>query len=72
MHQRQAGFRRTYSYDGSYAVNSEGTWYFVTVRCEGRVSGTPMGILVAEVSPDENRLRSLVHRQIEDLDQVLE
>jgi hypothetical protein len=71
-YQRQDGGRRFYSYEGSFGVNSEGTWYIVTVRSGGRVKGTPMGVLVEELAPEIDHLRTLIGRQIERLDQVTE
>jgi hypothetical protein len=64
--------RRVYSYEGSYGVNSEGTWYLVTVRCGGRMKGTPMGALVGETIAEVADLHGLITRQIDDLDQVSE
>jgi hypothetical protein len=71
-HQRLVGRQQVYSYEGSYGVNSEGTWYIVTVRCGGRVKGTPMGALVGHKVTEESRLHGLISSQIDDLDQVYE
>lgn len=71
-HQRRLGQQQVYSYEGSYGVNSEGTWYLVTVRCGGRVKGTPMGALVGQKVTEESRLHDLISNQIDELDQVHE
>jgi hypothetical protein len=71
-HQRRAGLQRVYSYEGSYGVNSEGTWYMVSVRSGGRMKGTPMGALVGQNVTEISRLHDMIVEQIEDLDQVSE
>lgn len=72
MYQRKQGERRMYTYAGAYGVNSEGTWWLVSVHCGGKLKGTPMGVLEKEKAPRYGPLCSLIERQIEELDQLAE
>jgi hypothetical protein len=71
-YQRRQGLQRLYTYTGAYGVNSEGTWWLVTVRWEGKLRGTPIGILPNGRSPTASRISQLIETQIEKLDQVAE
>lgn len=71
-YQRRQGDRRVYTYTGAYGVNSEGTWWLVSVRCDGKLKGTPMGVLEKERAPRYLPICRLIERQIEDLDQLAE
>jgi hypothetical protein len=72
LYQRKQGKRETYKYAGAYGVNSEGTWWLVTVRSQGRVKGAPIGVLPNERAPRVEFISRLIERQIEELDQVRE
>jgi hypothetical protein len=58
-----------YAYSGTYGVNSEGTWWTVSVRCGDLVRGTLMGSLEQVKSPTPRQIAALIESRIEALEQ---
>lgn len=58
-----------YAYSGTYGVNSEGTWWTVSVRCGDDVKGTLMGSLEQVKSPTPSQIAALIESRIEELDE---
>jgi hypothetical protein len=71
-YRRKKGSQAVYSYKGAYGVNSEGTWWLVTVRRAGELKGTPAGMLLDGRLPKTGEITSLIEFQIEGLHQILE
>jgi hypothetical protein len=72
-YQRRQGAQAMYSYAGAYGVNSEGTWWLVTVRRDGKLKGTPTGMMGDDgCLPSKKQITKLIEFQIEGLHQVAE
>jgi hypothetical protein len=71
-YQRRQGSKKAYTYVGTFSSNSEGTWWRVAVRCDGNLTGTPLGSVAGITSPSILQIVARIESQIENLDQMRE
>jgi hypothetical protein len=68
---RKQGRQRVYTYEGVHGVTEAGVWWLVTVRFGDVFKGAPSGLVGTRAASIAD-ITALVHRQIEDLDQIEE